>query len=103
MRWKGIVSQDGQAAIATRVSTTRTIQAASAAPFPDVSQPRRSCPTRRSAQRWACRSDGGASADGKLISLAAHGLDEVFADLGPQAAHAHAHDVGTGVEVVAPD
>src|SRR5438876_7419520 len=83
MRWKGTVSQDGQAAIATRFSRTRATQAASSPVRPPVS----SRVSQARPVRWT-------SAGRKPVPLAADGPDRLIADLRPQPAHAHADDVG---------
>ena len=78
MRWKGTVSQDGQAAIATRFSRTRATQAASSPVRPPVS----SRVSQARSARWT-------SADRKPVPRAADGPDRLIADLRPQPAHAH--------------
>src|SRR5438128_7731343 len=84
MKWKGTVSQSGHSHMAMRFATANRPQA-----------------TLTTTGRCAGQSDR--SARCKLVALSAHGLDRLLPQLRPQPADVHVDDVGTRLEVVAPD
>src|SRR5271167_145913 len=97
MRWKGMVSQPGNAKIAIRLMTEKTAHAASSKAglkgqlslMADLPNPE-------------MRSAKPPSVVGELVTFTAYRLDQVEAELGPQASYAHVDHVGARVEVVSP-
>src|SRR5215831_6476825 len=109
MKWNGTVSQCEKITIAARLATEKTAHAASTLATGPWNRGQRS-PGGRCGQRmyrgrsqpWAACRRGWPSGC-EPISLTAHCLDQFEAQLGPQPADAHVHDVRARVEVVAPD
>src|SRR5580700_2865905 len=106
MKWKGTVSQCEKITIAARLATEKTTQATST----QATRPwwkRARCGQRMrhghgGGQVWAgCRGSGASRCE--LITLTAHRLDQLEAQLGPEPPDTYVHHVGAGVEVVAPD
>src|SRR5580704_12758485 len=97
MKWKGMVSQPANVKIAIRLMTEKAAHAASSrvgrkgqlslmANLPS--------PQKRPAMP--------PSVVGELVTFTTYRLDQVEAELGPQASYAHVDHVGARVEVVSP-
>src|ERR1700733_9906846 len=89
MRWKGMVSQLGNMSMRSRLARAKIVHTVSITRA-GYGQPRRGS--------FLASSPGH-----ELIALTPHGLDQVEAQLGAEAADAHVNDVGPRVELVAPD
>src|ERR1700722_7664897 len=89
MRWKGTVSQQGKKNMRSRLARGKAVHTTSITRG-GYGQPRRG-------------SFRASSPGHELIALTPHGLDQLEAQLGAEAAAAHVDDVGPRVELVAPD
>src|SRR5215469_9430122 len=130
MKWNGTVSQREKITIAARLTTEKAAQATSTQANGQWARGRwtgHRSPGGRCGHRMARRRNGsladraagpgwavsrgcaarragpGRCLGGELISLTAHRLDQVEAELGPEPPHADVHHVRARVEVVAPD
>src|SRR5690242_6724809 len=122
MKWKGTVSQCEKITIAARLTTENAAQATSTQANGQCTRGRwtgQRSPGGRCGHRMAARRGNGSLGErtasrscgarrarpgrclgSEPISLTAHRLDQVEAELGPQPPHADVHHVGAGVEVV---
>src|SRR5580704_18816746 len=95
MRWNGTVSQHGNMNMRSRLTRAKIHHPTSIARG-GYGQPKRG-------GRGGPGSLSAASARHELIALTPHGLDQLEAELGAKPSDAHVDDVGSRVEVVAPD